>query len=109
MALSAPWLLLSLASFWGKPPALLNQMEKELETHFVVQARLFLPGLSSVSIPVPLHSPGNRDVWLGGEKALRMILFGVVIFLNLLRVLPKRRGCLYSRDPDSAYPHLLSK
>lgn len=75
-------MLLSLASFWGKPPALLDQMERELQSYFDVQTRLFLPGLRSVSIPVPpLHSPGNRDVWLGGE-ALRMILFGVVVFLN---------------------------
>lgn len=75
-------MLLSLASFWGKPPALLDQMERELQSHFDVQTRLFLPGLRIVSVPVPpLHSPGNRDVWLRGE-ALRMILFGLVVFSN---------------------------
>lgn len=75
-------MLLSLTSFWGKPPALLDQMERELQSHFDVQTRLFLPDLRIVSIPMPsLHSPGNRDVCLGG-KALRMILFGLVVFLN---------------------------
>lgn len=75
-------MLPSLASFWGKPPALLDQMGRELQSHFDVQTRLFLPGLRIVPIPMPpLYSPGNRDVWLGGE-ALRMILFGLVVFLN---------------------------
>lgn len=60
---------LSLPSFWGKPPALLDQMERELQSHFDVETRLFLLGPRSASMPVPLlHRLGTTEVFgLGGS------------------------------------------
>lgn len=63
-----------------------------------------------VSIPVPpLHSPGNEQRCLARRGSSENDLVWACGFFKLLHVLPNRCGCLYSRDPDSAYPHLLSK
>lgn len=60
---------LSLPSVWGKPPAPLDQMERELQSHFDIRTRLFLPGPEEYvhASASAVQTGDHRDVWLRRE------------------------------------------
>lgn len=74
---------LSLPSFWGKPPALLDQMERELQSHFDIHKAFSAWSKECVHACASAVQTGDhRDVWLGREAVENDPGLGLWVFFN---------------------------
>lgn len=91
--------VLFLLSFWGKPPASVDQMERELQSHSDAETRFFPLGPRTASMAVSvLHRLAITEVSDLGRKPLRMILFWGCFSFNCYVSVLNRPWCLYSRE-----------